>query len=240
MRLNLMRHNPIITIFRDKDDGSGNGQGSTTTAGATTTAEGEGSATTKPAESTSDLPKTKEELDKLLQSVGDQRITGYLNGDKHKTAIAEAVKAALDEERRIAKLTADERKREADEKRERELNEREAKIAERDRQLKVVDLLEAEKAPARLREYITAANEDGMREQLKALLSIIDEGVAARQQDRLTQAATDPKGQQGPLSGDSAIIAEYNSLVNKPTLNGVEQRKLNELTDKVREIKARK
>lgn len=240
MRLNLMRHNPIITIFRAPDDGSGNGQGSTTTAGATTTAEGEGSATTKPAESTSDLPKTKEELDKLLQSVGDQRINGYLNGDKHRKVIDDAVKSALEEERRTARMTKEEKEREAEEKRIRELNERDAKIAERERQLKVVDLLAAEQAPAKLRDYITAKDDDGMREQLKTLLSIIDEGVAARQQERLSQAATDPKGQQGPSSGDEAIIAEYNSLVNKPILNGVEQRKLNELTDKVRAIKARK
>ena len=240
MLLDLMRHNPIITIFRAPDDGSGNGEGAKSTPGANQPAEGEGSAPAKPAESTSDLPKTKEELDKLLQSVGDQRINGYLNGDKHRKVIDDAVKSALEEERRTARMTKEEKEREAEEKRVRELNERDAKIAERERQLKVVDLLAAEQAPAKLRDYITAKDDDGMREQLKALLSIIDEGVAARQQERLSQAATDHKGQHGPSSGDEAIIAEYNSLVNKPTLNGVEQRKLNELTDKVRAIKARK
>ena len=237
----FLKHHSLISIFRAPDDGSGNGQGSTTTAGATNPAEGEGSSA-KPAESKTDdgLPKSKEELEKLLQAEGDRRMNGYLNGDKHRKVIDDAVKAALDEERRTARMTKEEKEREAEEKRIRELNERDAQIAERERQLKVVDLLAAEQAPAKLREYITAKDEDGMREQLKTLLAIIDEGVAARQQDRLSQAAIDPKGQQGPTSGDAAIIAEYNALVNKPTLNGVEQRRLNELTDKVRAIKARK
>ena len=237
--MNIKRHN-FITVFRAPDDGSGNGQGSQATAGAGK-AEGEGSNETKPAEGTDNgLPKSREELEKLLQSEGDKRINGYLSGDKHRKVIDEAVKTALEEERRTARMTKEEKEREAEEKRVRELNDRDAKIAERERQLLVVDLLSAEKAPTKLRDFITAKDEDGMREQLKTLLSIIDEGVSARQQERLSQAAIDPKGQQGPQSGDAAIIAEYNSLVNKPTLNGVEQRRLNELTDKVREIKARK
>ena len=93
--MNIKRHN-FITVFRAPDDGSGNGQGSQATAGAGK-AEGEGSTETKPAEGEDNgLPKTREELDKLLQSEGDKRIAGYINGDKHQKVINEAVKTALE------------------------------------------------------------------------------------------------------------------------------------------------
>lgn len=215
MKRFLMRHNPFAVML-SPDSGDGQGGGSSTD-GAKPAADDQGSKTPatdeskKPTEDS--LPKTKAELEALLQSEGDKRITSYLNGEKFKTSVSEIVNRSLEEERKLQKMTLEERKKADEEKRLKELDERDATIAEKERQLKVVDLLSIEKAPAKLRPYITAKDEAGMREQLNELLSIIDEGVAAKAQDKLAAAAIDlnghgdTKGTAVKSSGDAVLDA---------------------------------
>lgn len=242
MFLNFMRHNPVA-IFRIADDGAGNGQGgSSSTDGAKPQADGQGSEPTRTDEGkkTDDVVTlTKAELEARLQAEGDKRITNYLNGDKFKGSVSELVNKALEEERTRQKMTLEERKKADEEKRLKELDERDAKIAERERELKVVDILTESKAPGQLRQFITAKDETGMREQLKVLLSIIDEGVASKAQDKLKSAAVDVSNQQGSSGGDPDQI-EYNALLSRPSLTPAESRRMHELAAKLNEKKRAK
>ena len=243
MFLFSMRHNPVA-IFRAPDDGAGNGQGGASqTDGAKPQADDTGVTTPKPDEgkkpAEESVTLTKAELEAKLQAEGDKRINSYLNGDKFKTSVSDLVNKALEEERARQKMTAEERKKADEEKHIREINDREARIAERERELKVVDILAETNAPAKLREFITAKDEAAMREQLAVLLSIIDEGVAAKAQDKLKSAAVDVSGQQGASGGDPDTI-EYNALMNKVSLNPTESRRLRELAAKIGEKKRAK
>lgn len=237
----LMRHNPFRE-YLNQDSGNGQG-GANPTDGAKPQADEPGSNPQKPDEgkkpTDESVTMTKKELEALLQSEGDKRINGYLKGDTFKTSVTDLVNKALEEERTRQKMTLEERKKADEEKRLAELDERDKKIAEKERQLKVVDLIASEKAPARLRGFITATDEAGMREQLNELLSIIDEGVAAKAQDRLKAAAVDVSGQQGSSGGDPDMI-EYNALMNKSPLNPTETRRIHELAAKISEKKRAK
>lgn len=211
----FMRHIPF-TVYLDKDAGDGQG-GASSTDGSKPQADDQGSQTPgtddskKPTEDTVTL--TKAELEKLKQSEGDKRITDYLKGDTFRKSVSDLVNKELEEERNRQKMTTDERKKADEEKRLKELDERDSKIAEKERELKVVDLLTLEKAPAKLRPFITAKDEPGMREQLQVLLSIIDEVVATKAQERLSAAAVDidghgkAKGAALKTTGDAVLDA---------------------------------
>lgn len=179
-------------------------------------------------------PNIKAELDRYVGKAMSTREKNLLaNFEKQKE---DAVKEALEE----ATLSQKEKDKKAEEKRLKDIADREAAIKEGERKLLVVNKLADLKLPIEFRDYITAADEEGVTAQINGINAIIDKRVAEIAQAKLGAAAVDPKGNAAPPAGDAAIMAEYNMLVSKPSLNATEQRKLNEITEQVRAIRAGK
>lgn len=243
MLLNLMRHN-LFRVFHAPDDNGAGGAGHQPGADSEVTDPASDSQKTGGDKNIDDKaslenllgtnPNLKPELDRLL---GKAASTARANALKEQeAAIQAAVQEALDNE----KLSAAEKKRKDDEKAAKVLADRELALKEGERKLLVVNKLADLKLPIEFREYITASDDEGIMAQIAGISAIIDKRVAEIAQAKLGAAAVDPKGNATPPAGDAAIMAEYNMLVSKPVLNATEQRKLNEVTEQVRAIRASK
>lgn len=240
----LMRHNPFRE-YLNQDSGDGQGGGSSTT-GADTKVTAPASGPLKTGGDTnnddkaslenllSTNPNFKAELDRYVGKAVSTREKNLLaDFEKQKE---DAVKDALEE----ASLSQKEKDKKAEEKRLKDIADREAAIKEGERKLLIVNKLSELKLPIEFRDYITATEEEGILEQIKGITAIIDKRVAEIAQEKLKTAAVDVTGKEKSASGDDAIIAEYNTLASKDKLNPVEQRRLNEITDKVRLIRSGK
>lgn len=234
----------------DNDGGDGNGAGGTQpTDGANKAPVDEpGSDLTKTGGDKTDegIPKTKEELDKLIQSAGDSRITDYLKGDKFKTRITEIILEDRKEQERIAGLSQKQRDEESDRKRKEELDARDKELKEKERIILIQDKMRELRVPIEVADVynsVTAGDEVGIVEQINKFVRIFEAGKTAAKQELLQNKGTDRiPGKQTPGGDDpeASIQAEYNNLMAKPNLNPHEQRKLSELAVKLKAAKEMK
>ena len=236
----LMRHNPVRVMF-DKDSGDGNGQGgSNPTDGAKPAANGQGSDPTR-TDGGDELPKTKEELEKVLQSEADKRVSQALRKarEENQKAIDDAVRDALENE----KMTQKEREDKARKKELETIEQGKREIAEGKRQLLIVDKMAELKVPdvvMAMRNSITSQEEDGIVSEIKGLVGIYEAGKSAAKQEVLATRGADIPGKSTPGdSPDAGIQAEYNALMAKPQLSNVEQRRLSELAVKIKAMKSK-
>lgn len=236
----LTGHNPNRVMF-DKDSGDGNGQGgSVSTDGAKPQANGQGSDPTR-TDGGDELPKTKEELEKVLQSEADKRVSQALRKAREESqkAIDDAVRDALENE----KMTQKEREDKARKKELETIEQGKREIAEGKRQLCIVDKMAELKVPdvvMAMRNSITSQDEDGIISEIKGLVGIYEAGKSAAKQEVLASRGADVPGKSTPGdSPDAGIQAEYNALMAKPQLSNVEQRRLSELAVKIKAMKSK-
>jgi hypothetical protein len=107
------------------------------------------------------LPKTSEELEKLLQSEADKRVTQAIKTaqEKWQKEYEAKLKAEREEAERLAKLSAEEKEKELLKKQQEEIEKRERAIAQRELELKTIGLLQEKKLPIEFKEYVLGEDE---------------------------------------------------------------------------------
>lgn len=122
---------------------------------------------------------TQEEVNNIIgERLNEEKV-------KNQQAIKEAVDNALAEERRQAKLTEDEREKEARSKREAELNKREENVALRERRLEAQSLLQAQNIPIDLVDFVVDLDEDKTKENIEKLAKTYNKSVENGVTDKL-------------------------------------------------------
>lgn len=104
---------------------------------------------------------------------------------KNDQAIKEAVAMAVAEERRQAKLTEDEREKEAKSKREAELSAREENVTLRERRLEAQELLQAKHIPIDLVDFVVDLDETKTRDNVEKLAKTYNKSVETGVTDKL-------------------------------------------------------
>jgi hypothetical protein len=122
---------------------------------------------------------TQEQLDKILN---DRLAREREKADKQ---TQERINKALEEAERKAKLTEEEREKEAKATRDRELAERENKITLRERTIEAKDLLIQEKLPTSLVRYVVELDEETTQLNVKELASEFNKAVESEVLARL-------------------------------------------------------
>ena len=110
---------------------------------------------------------------------------------KNEQAIKEAVANALAEERRQAKLTEEEREKEAKTKREAELQERENNVTLRERRLQAQEMLIAKHIPIELVDFVVDLDENKTKDNVEKLAKTYNKSVENGVTDKLK--GTPPK-----------------------------------------------
>lgn len=110
---------------------------------------------------------------------------------KNEQAIKEAVANALAEERRQAKLTEEEREKEAKSKREAELQERENNVTLRERRLQAQEMLIAKHIPIELVDFVVDLDENKTKDNVEKLAKTYNKSVENGVTDKLK--GTPPK-----------------------------------------------
>lgn len=104
---------------------------------------------------------------------------------KQEEAINNAVALALAEERRQAKLTEEEREKEAKSKREEELKAREENITLRERKLQAQELLQAQNIPIDLVDFVVDLDENKTKDNVEKLAKNYNKSVETGVTDKL-------------------------------------------------------
>lgn len=104
---------------------------------------------------------------------------------KNEQAIQDAVNSAIAEYERQAKLTQEEREKEAKSKREAELKAREEEITLRERKLEAKELLEAKQIPTKLVDFVVDLDKGKTEEKIEELAKIYNKSVEDGITDKL-------------------------------------------------------
>ena len=131
---------------------------------------------------------------KTFSQADMDNLAGKIRGEekaKQEQAIKEAVANALAEERRQAKLTEEEREKEAKSKREAELRQREESITLRERRIEAQELLSAKKIPIDLVDFIVDLDETKTKDNIEKLAKTYNKSVETGVTDKLK--GTPPK-----------------------------------------------
>lgn len=121
-------------------------------------------------------------------------LAGKIRGEeklKNDQAIKDAVAQAIAEERRQAKLTEDEREKEAKSKYEAELKAREEDITLRERRLEAQELLQAKNIPIDLVDFVVDLDANKTKENVDKLAKTYNKSVETGVTDKLK--GTPPK-----------------------------------------------
>lgn len=125
---------------------------------------------------------------KTFSQADMDNLAGKIRGEeKRKTeqAIKDAVAQAIAEERRQAKLTAEERENEAKARRDKELQERENTITLRERRLTAQELLSQKNIPIDLVDFVVDLDETKTKENIERLAKIYNQSVENGVTDKL-------------------------------------------------------
>lgn len=168
-------------------------------------------------ETETDLPKTKEELDALLQQYGDRRVTEALKKQEFKN------KKKLEEAKKLAQMDEAQRY-------EYELQQREAAIEEKEKELALAEnkaeaskILASKGISAELVNFVVAETADEMNANISLLEKEFKKSVKAEVEKRL--ASNTPKkglSQPNTITKDQFMKMTYTELAelrqNEPEL----------------------
>lgn len=170
-----------------------------------------------PAGDSIELPKTKEEFLKMLQSESDKRVTGALATAKAKWE-AEYNQKLEDEKAeaaKLAKMTEAEKKQHLLDKQTTELAEKEKAIAAREMKLTKIDIFAEKKLPIKLVDYVQGDTADEVKTNIdtfeKEWRAAIDEAVNEKLKGRSPfTAGVSGKGELGVAKQ----LIEFNKNTN--------------------------
>lgn len=234
MLRNLLRCLPLICMEADGAATSGGASTEGSTAGGKKADDEGQKGNSEP------VTLTKEELDKKLQSFSDQRVTDAIKTHSAKLEAefqkktADAVAEAMRKAEEKAKMTEKEKEEAARLEKEEALRERESKIKEQERLILAGDLLSAAGIDLGMREFITSADEEGMKAQIQKLNAEIDKRVEKKLEERLKETG---KGTIPPADGKGAvgIDAELNALLAIDNPTNVQMKRMDELVKQLKD-----
>jgi hypothetical protein len=153
--------------------------------------------TPPPAPPAIELPKTVEELQKLLQSEADKRVTGALKTAQEKweadfNAKLEHEKA---EAEKLAGLSAAEKEKALIEKSKKDIEDRERAIAQKELKLETINILNEKKLPITLADFLLATDAEKTKGNVDTFEKAFREAVEAGVNERLKGNL--PKGGAG-------------------------------------------
>lgn len=131
---------------------------------------------------------------KTFSQADMDNLAGKIRGEekaKNEQAIKDAVASAIAEYERKAKLTEEEREKEAKSKREAELKAREDNITLRERKLEAQELLQAKHIPIELVDFVVDLDETKTKENIEKLAKTYNKAVETGVTDKLK--GTPPK-----------------------------------------------
>lgn len=128
--------------------------------------------------------QTGEKGGKTFSQADMDNLAGKIRGEE-KIKTEQAVKDAIAEYERQAKLTQEEREKEAKSKREAELKEREEKITLRERRLEAQELLQAKKIPIDLVDFVVDLDINKTKENIEKLAKTYNKSVETGVSDKL-------------------------------------------------------
>lgn len=170
-----------------------------------------------------ELPKTVEELQRLIQSESDRRVTQALQTaqTKWQAEMEARVKAAAEEAAKLAKMSAEEREKALAAKAQEELRQREAALAARELELKATDMLIAKQLPLEFKPFILDADETKTALRIDQFAALFQQAVQAAVEERLKGAGKTPappapnSGQVNPWLKDSFNLTEQARLLRE-------------------------
>lgn len=138
---------------------------------------------------------TKEEVEKLLQSESDRRVSEALKtaGVKWQAELESKLEQTRTEAERLAKLSAEEKKKEEDKKRAEELARKEHELTMRELQLKAVDELSQKKLPVQFAKLLLGSTAEETLEKIsvfeKEFRDAVQEEVEIKLKGRTPQTS---------------------------------------------------
>lgn len=140
--------------------------------------------------STANVPTNEDKSagNKTFSQTDMDNLAGKIRSEekaKNEQAIKDAVALAIAEERRQAKLTEEEREKEASSKREAELKAREDDITLRERKLQAKELLQDKHIPTELVDFVVDLDETKTKENIEKLAKTYNKSVETGVTDKL-------------------------------------------------------
>lgn len=211
-----------LQLFAEGGQGAGTGQQGAAAQGAGAQS-GQQQTGQQGGQQQAELPKTAEDLAKLIQSEADKRVSQALTTaqTKWQADLDAKVKEAATEATRLAGLNAADREKAQADKAAAELKQREAAIAQRELELKSVDLLAAKKLPLEFRPFVVAADETATALRVEQLSTLFAAQVQIAVDARLKQtggtpnAPQTPNGQVNPWLKDSFNLTKQAQILRE-------------------------
>jgi hypothetical protein len=184
---------PLNLQFFSADPGGAGG------AGAGTTDPGAGGGTPPAIE----LPKTVEELQKLLQSEADKRVSGALKTAQEKWEVDYKTKLEAEkaEAEKLAKMSATEKAEALLAKTQKDIADREKAIAQKELKLETINILNEKKLPITFADVLLGEDAEKTKGNVDTFDKAFREAVEAAVNERLK--GNPPKGGAGGNAGDN-------------------------------------
>lgn len=172
-----------------------------------------------------DPPKTQEELDKLLQSTADKRVTEALATAKQKAEQEKqaAIKAAEDEAKKLAGLSAEEQQKIKDDKYKADLEAREKALSQRELKIEAINVLSEKKLPVTFADLLLSSDAENTKKNIDTFETAYRQAV----QDGVTERLKSPtpkgggKGNVEPGAYGKELADQQKS--NQPDLQKAQQ-----------------
>lgn len=166
---------------------------------------------------TKGLPQTLDELNKMLQSETDKRVTQALKTQKEKLLeeVKDTIKKERDEAKRLAKLTEEEKNRELLNKREAELKAREEELLLKSVKLEAVNIMNDKKIPVSLVNFVATGNAEETLKNIDVLDKAFKEAVELAVVERLkgkTPKGSSNSGQINPFATETFNLTKQGEL----------------------------
>lgn len=203
----LFNRFPMANMCMAPDDGGGGAAGGGAGAAAAGAA-GEGAAGAGAGDQGGDkggagaaieLPKSAEELTKLIQAETEKALKA--SQEKLQKDFEAKLESEKAEAARLAKLSADEREKELEKKKKEELDQREATIRSQELTLKATDMLTAKGLPLDIRSLVIGKDEADTKSRIEAFEGVFQKAVEAAVNQKLSAGAK-------PGSGNSSNETE--------------------------------
>lgn len=186
----LFNRFPMANMCMAPDDGGGGtagGGAGAAAAGAAGAGAGDQGGDKGGAGAAIELPKSAEELTKLIQAETEKALKA--SQEKLQKDFEAKLESEKAEAARLAKLSADEREKELEKKKKEELDQREATIRNQELTLKATDMLTAKGLPLDIRSLVIGKDEADTKSRIEAFEGVFQKAVEAAVNQKLSAGA---------------------------------------------------
>lgn len=173
---------------------------------------------TEPKEPEEEKTYTQEELDKLLQSEADRRVSEALKTaqEKWERELEEKLKKERVEAEELVKLSVEEREKALLEKQQKEIEKRERALQMRELELKTIDILQEKKLPLQFKEFILGKDENETNQKIDKFQNLWQEAIQREIDERLKgkspQQIDDKKDIVNPWAKETFNLTEQGRI----------------------------